>query len=81
MWNIYKFPHNIGIEEKQAKLNVLLKFAQLVNDKFRSKPGLLSFGPYLSSVYKYHETSYSKAEKKHCKEARNDIEQINIYLV
>ena len=43
----------------------MLKFAQLVvNDKFRSKPGLFSFGPYLYSDLKYHETRLLQGREK-----------------
>lgn len=49
------YPYLIQEGRKKRQVKFLLKFAQLVNDKFRSKPSLLSFGPYLSHV-KYLET-------------------------
>ena len=57
LWPIYH-PHlrDGGKGKKKDRVNWLLKFAQLVNDKFRSQTGLLSSDPYLPHVYIYIET-------------------------
>ena len=61
-----------GREKK--KLNCLLKFAKLVNHKFRSHPALLSFGSYLPHISMYIESKLlswePQAEKKYCKEGK-----------